>query len=258
MDRSFLSDARVVQASRDYVCIRLATYEDKAEAEFMKSIYTGRSGALENTTFAILSPDGKRKLAAAGRGPFHAFRNSQNMAAGLTRIAAQYDQATEQARFSDNQLPVMKSLDLALNVAAAEGLPLIVTIGDDPQLASAQRALLPITWSEEFAGQFVYAAVSDSEELKPITEIDGQSQIAVVDPGQFGLSGKTLAQFKSTDESDRMAGQLRKIVQQFPRSTKTHQSHVRLGIELGIEWESEIPETDPQSIRARERARGKR
>ena len=30
MDRSFLSDENIVQASRNFVCIRLATYEDAA------------------------------------------------------------------------------------------------------------------------------------------------------------------------------------------------------------------------------------
>ena len=60
MDGSFLSDADVVAASRKFVCIRLSTYEDAEEAEFLRSIYVGRSGDLENTVFAILSPDGKR------------------------------------------------------------------------------------------------------------------------------------------------------------------------------------------------------
>ena len=49
MDRSYLSDKDVVEASRDFVCIRLATYENAEEAKILKSIFTGRSGALENT-----------------------------------------------------------------------------------------------------------------------------------------------------------------------------------------------------------------
>ena len=130
MDRSFLSNAAVIAASRNFVCIRLATYEDKKEAEYMKSLYLGRSGVLENTTFALLAPDGMQKLRAAGRGPMHAFRRADQMARAMNRIAADYPGANK-ALFTDVQLPVMKSFDLALNVAAADGLPMLVTVADD-------------------------------------------------------------------------------------------------------------------------------
>ena len=63
MDRSYLSNKEVIEASRDFVCIRLATYENVAEAKILKSIFTGRSGELENTTFVLLAPDGNRRAA---------------------------------------------------------------------------------------------------------------------------------------------------------------------------------------------------
>ena len=76
MDGSFLSDDQVVVASREYVCIRLATYEDEREAEFLRRVFTGRSAALENTVFAILSADGTKPLVRSGRGPFFAFEDA--------------------------------------------------------------------------------------------------------------------------------------------------------------------------------------
>ena len=107
MDRSFLSDERVVTASRDFVCIRLATYEDAQEAKFLKSVFVGRSGDLENTVFAILSPDAQRNL-VRGRGPFFAFRDAKEMAKEMQKISAEYQ--TDDARPSPNlQLPTMKS-----------------------------------------------------------------------------------------------------------------------------------------------------
>lgn len=68
-----MSDATVVAASRGWICVRLATYESKEEGKFLESIFTGRSGLLENTTFALLGPDGKKRLSRAGRGPQHLF-----------------------------------------------------------------------------------------------------------------------------------------------------------------------------------------
>lgn len=256
MDRSFLSDAGVVAASRNFVCIRLATYEDQKEADFMKSIYIGRSGQLENTTFGILSPDGTRPLTESGRGPFHAFRGSASMAAGMNRIAKQYSGAKE-AALTDTQLPLMKNLDLALNVAAADGLPLVITVADSKKkLDGLNDTLVRAAWSKQLAGQFIYASVLDQTEFKPITGAKLKEGILVVEPGQFGLSGKVLAQIDSDASQQEIQTQLRKVIDDFPRHHKDHNSHVRLGIQLGVDWKTKIPETDPMSIRAKQRARG--
>ena len=67
MDGSFLSQPKVVAAARQFVCVRLTTYENKAEAGFLKAICPTGSGELENTVFTILAPDGKRQLARASR-----------------------------------------------------------------------------------------------------------------------------------------------------------------------------------------------
>ncbi len=257
MDRSFLSDASVVEASRQFVCIRLATYEDAAEAEFMKSVYVGRSGQLENTTFAILTPNGRTKLTAAGRGPFHAFRGSRSMADGMRKIAAKYPQAAKHA-LTDTELPFMKSLDIALNVAAADGLPMLIVRGDTPaERAGLCQRLVPAAWSEALAGQFVYCFVTRPEELKPVRGVEQGSRIVAVDPGPFGLSGKVLAQFTGDESTAQLKHGLLQAVADMPRSEKGHDNHVQLGIQLGIEWESEIPETDVQSLQAKERVRGR-
>lgn len=255
MDRSFLTEAEVVSESRNFVCIRLATYEDEQEAEFLKGVFLGRSGQMENTTFAILSPDGKQKLTSSGRSPLHAYRNAAQMAMGMKVIASQHSGA-KKAALSDRQLPLMKSVELALNVASCDNLPMIVAVAsDEKKLAALQRDLLPVVWSEALAGQFVVVSVTKKALLKPITGVEIIDGILVVEPDQFGLSGAVLRQFAADDRGD-LATELRLIVQSYPRPAKTHDTHVRLGIQLGIEWESEIPETDAQSIRARQRARG--
>ena len=111
MDRSFLTDKNVVAASRKFVCIRLATYEDKSESQFLKRLYVGRSGQMENTTFAILSPNAKRTLVSAGRGPFRAFRDANEMARQMNTISSKF---TNEGHVG-SVLPTMKSVELALN-----------------------------------------------------------------------------------------------------------------------------------------------
>lgn len=239
------------------------TYEDAEEAEFMKSIYLGRTGEMENTTFAILTPDGRTKLTRVGRGPFFEFSNSADMANGMKRIVAgSYKSASKQA-WSDTALPMVKSLELALNVASADSLPLIVIVGKDAiDRQKYSEKLRPLAWSEPLAGQFIYTTAKTAKELKPLTELPAAAEevsgILVVEPGQFGLSGKVLAHFGSKASADEMTTKLQQVIQELPRLRKDHGTHVRLGIELGVDWESEIPVTDQQSVRARERARGKK
>ena len=86
MDRSFLSGDQLIKASRDFVCIRTATYEDKEEAAFLKKTFASRPGAtLRNFGFCILSPDGRQKLRRSDRGPNFVYANSAAMAADLRK-----------------------------------------------------------------------------------------------------------------------------------------------------------------------------
>lgn len=258
MDGSYLSDAAVVEASRKFVCIRLATYEDACEAKFMESVFLPRTGLLENTTFGILSPDGKRRLTASGRGPMHAFRGSADMARSMNEISQQFA-GTRLSSLSDNQLPLMESVDIGLNVAACDNLPLVVTFSSDPQqLDKLHNALLGVAWSESLAGQLVYVTASDTKQLKPILGIEVSAGVLVVEPGQYGLSGKTLAQLQPTGTANEIQVALEQVVNNFARKPASTNAHIALGIQLGIEWKSEIPETDQQSLRAKERARGGR
>ncbi len=268
MDRSFLSDANVVAASRDFVCIRLTTYEDQAEADFLRTIYVGKSGGLENTTFAILSADGKTKLTKTGRAPFHEYRNSRSMAAGMQEIAKSNNVQPE-TMFTDTKLPFTKNLEIGLNVAASDGLPLVVIVAEDEkQLNALAGNALAAAWSKSVAGQFVYAAVLDQDQLKPITgrvTNSGTKQVAdenwngilIVEPDQFGVSGKVLATLALDSDSEAIHKAFNEAIASYPHKVHDHQAHVKLGIELGLDWESEIPETDPESLRAKERARGK-
>ena len=84
MDRSFLSTKQLIKVSREFVCIRTATYEDKREADFLKWAFL-RSPAedLRNFGFCILSPDGKRKLRRSFRGPNFVYADADAMVADL-------------------------------------------------------------------------------------------------------------------------------------------------------------------------------
>jgi len=70
------------------------------------------------------------------------------------------------------------------------------------------------------------------------------------------MSGKVLAQLDAKVTSEGLKSALVDAIKNCKRIAKNHNSHVNLGIKLGIDWESEIPESDPESAAARKRMRG--
>ncbi len=255
MDRSFLSDPDVVKATRDFVCMRLATYEDAEEAKYLATIYT-RHGVLENTVFAVLAPDGKTQLSRPGRRP--SYRRPSQMAESMSEIVEQNYKDAPTQRWTNNVLPEMKSLDLAINVASCDRLPLIVAVGDTPEeLAEIRKSLLPTAWSEELAGQFVFASILTSGDLRPLHGMDdgtGKTGAFIVVPDTFGLSGRFVARL--VDEAEGRSQQIREFLADFEPPRKTSENHVQSGFALGLKWETAIPVTDSQAARASRRLWG--
>ena len=250
MDRSFLSNDQVIEASRDFVCIRLATYEDAEEAKFLEKIYT-RRGDLENTVFAMLTPNSRRHLARAGRSP--AFRSPQQMAQRMKQIVADdYGNATAN-RWSNKTLPEMKSIELAINVASCDNLPVILAIGkDDASLDDMRRQLVPIAWNEKSAGQFVFATATSDIDLRLIGGVNEKHPegIYILEPGRFGMMSTVLAKLHDVSpQSEQIARTLR----EFEPHAKQHRQHVQAGYQLGLRWETAIPVTDKQAVQAASR-----
>src|SRR5688572_17584766 len=120
MDRSFLFEPAVVAKSRDFVCIRLATYESASEAKVLTSVFTARSGVLENTVFAMLAPDGTTPLVRSGRMWREAFGTPEEGIRRMGEFAAKYSGTAPVG----GEVPWLVDLRRAMNVAACEIQPL--------------------------------------------------------------------------------------------------------------------------------------
>jgi hypothetical protein len=253
MDRSFLSDATVIAASRKFVCVRLSTYEDKTEGEFLKAFHVTRSGELENTVFTILSPDGKRQLARASRSARQTFGDASRMAETMNHLAAEY--ASKDAG-TQPPLPTVRNVRLALDVAACDNQPLVVTssVNAVTRLALEDR-VGKLAWSDQFLGQFVYVTAAGSGELSAIDGVKPGSGVLVVQPDQFGQKGRVLAQVTAGAGDEELAKCLKDGLGQYRRADKMFQNHVRDGQRKGVFWETVIPVTDPMERNARERGR---
>jgi hypothetical protein len=252
MDRSFLSQPAVIAASRSFVCIRLATYEDREEGAFLKSFNVTRSGELENTVFTVLTADGKRQLARASRGASHTFGDAARMAQTMKRIAAAHPARPATGRPA---LPKVANVRLAVDVAACDNQPLVLVFAADAKTRrEIEEPLAALAWSEPYLGRFVYASAATARELAAIDGAKAATGILVIESDSFGLKGKVLAQTTGRTRAA-MVRCLTEGAQRFRGKEKTFGSHVREGHRKGVFWETAIPVTDPQEQAARERGR---
>jgi len=251
MDRSFLSAAGVVKASRSFVCVRLATYENKAEAALLKSLVRTRSGELENSVFALLAPDGKTPLARAGRGPHSVASTAARLAAAMNDVAEDNPGKADLAA-----LPLVANLKLAINVAACDNLPLVVLSAPTAETREAlEAAAAKLAWRPGVVGKYIWASC-DEAELKGVA--GAKPGLTVVQPARYGTSGKALAHAPA-DAGDA------KLLAALDAGRKAHAPdvgdswlHIREGHREGIFWEPPLPVTDPMEKDARQRGKGKK
>lgn len=235
MDRSFLSQPEVVQASRKYVCIRLATYENAEEAQILRSIFVGGSGEVENTTFALLAPDGRTLLARPGRSPNFAFRDAPHMARDMHQLAQAY-----KPRPSVPSLPGVSDLRLAINVGACDNLPVIAAIATDPGPLEAQLA--PLAWTPQLAGKAVWSVDTPAAAQKLLGGARGKDGFLVIQPGTYGLDGRVLAWVAAGPNALK---QLQQALALHRPAVKNAHDHIREGNRQGVHWQTRIPVTDP-------------
>ena len=181
---------------------------------------------------------------------------SRAMTTWLKETIAEDYPAAKKARWSDPALPEIKSLDLALNVASCDYTPVIVAVSRSPErLASLRKELLNVAWDPKLAGQFAFASSVGGSEVKAVLDLEAREGLFVLQPDAYGLSARILYEF---DDAKTAAERLMDIVKDYAPEPKNHGTHVRMGVALGMKWNTEIPVTDMQFVRATERLWGEK
>ncbi len=253
MDRSFLSKPEVIAASRQFVCVRLATYEDESENKFLKTFNVGRGGEVENSVFCILGPDGKQRLCRAARGISQVFADCDQMAAAMDKIAT-----TIKPKSAPKTLPLAANVRLAIDIASSDNQPLVIVVAKDAKQREAlESKLAAIAWSPTFVGRAIYVSANSTAELVGVNGVTLDAGIALVQTDKFGLKANMLKQIPATASDDKLAESLRLGMLSFEAQAKTFRSHVQEGHKQGIFWETKLPVTDVQEKSARERGRQK-
>ena len=241
----------VVKASREWICIRLLTYESEAEYEFMEELLGVQKGTLPNTVFCMLAPDGKTRLSRPSRSPSF-FRTPENLATQMQRLAAGYKSSVPDSFVAP--VPLIHRVDLALNVAASDNRPLIVAYHSNTDgLNTILNSVKHVIWEPEFIGQFMIAATTQPEDLKPLSGGTGEPGLYVIEPDEYGVSGK-VTRFVDAQKVEVLAKNMLALgLKSFQPFEKNHQQHIRSGYLFGIEWDTVVPESDPMSVQAKQR-----
>ena len=244
MDRSYLSDPDVVEASRSFICVRLVTYEDVGEMKFMNSIYDFRTPT-KNSLFAILDPSAKEHLVKPGRSMRSTFEDAAQMADRMKEITETYP-AERVASPTKLGMPYLKDVRLALNVAACDTQCLVILYA--PKQKDRRRLeslLLPLAWDKELIGEFLFVATDKATDLSRVSDTGEAAGLLVVTPGAYGLEGRQVEFVPLDTKPDEARAALVAAAQANRIGSKDSKRHIGLGRKEGVHWEPVLEDPGP-------------
>ena len=138
MDRSYLSDAAVVKASREFICVRIATYENEDEYAFISTAFRFRSSAKKNSFFAIMDSGATTHLVKSGRSPGFTFEDGLAMARRMNEII---EEAPGKKAMTPSRLglPYLESVRVALNVSSCDSQRTVVVYAPNARDRSSRK-----------------------------------------------------------------------------------------------------------------------
>jgi len=265
IDDGWLFQKEIIDASQNFVCIRLTSYESKSEAAFIENL----RGNPVNTAFAILDPSGKPALEVKGlgRGPGELFADPADMAKQLNEIAAKYPHKISQAHSQESSqkttsketanspaLPVTLSAKLGLAVASADLQPLVLVVASDPALRSTLEAkVAKLAWSKDFQGFFTYANAASTKGLLISQTGEAKDGVFIIEPDIFGATGKVVARVSATEVDKNLASAMKDALSKHVRMSKSRNKLKRLALVNGIFFETGIPVSGTREAADREK-----
>ena len=146
-------NADFIAATRKFVCVRIDTYESKENEKLVRDLMRGK---LVNTTFCLFDPSGTKQLSLVGRsvaGPFAS-------ASGLDRVSRRYE---TEGSLKQAMVPDFYSVRSGLNVASADGRPLVVIVAPEERMSDVEQRMRGIAWHEDIDVRFHFPGLQDAE-----------------------------------------------------------------------------------------------
>jgi hypothetical protein len=237
IDENFLTKKEVIDASKKFVCIRLTSYENKAEEKFVEKI----TGVMVNTAFAILNPNGEPEMKLRGnrRGPADLFTDTADMVKQMNDIAAKYPVKDASAIPA---LPITLSAKVGMAVAAADLQPLLVVISADPvKRASYESQVAKLAWSSAIRGRMTYASAANVKEIQQLKGETISEGVMLIEPNYFGSGGDVVKKVNASVIGTSLESAISDTLKNHIRVAKSRQELKRKGLAEGIFYETGIP-----------------
>ena len=262
------STEEFIEASRDFVCIRIETYENEEAEQLVKKVLNGKYA---NTSFVILNPQGTERLTRSGRSPSMAMSNDRGktdrtgrenpeIIGKMQQIASQFK---PRRNSSDAELQDFHSLRQALNCASADQRLLVFVNAPEKDRTQVEQNLKSVFTDDEVIGKFhldFADADTDQDWTTLIHRVTNKPGIVVVRSGQFGVEGRALDQLSLDEDPDTIIRALLDANEQFAKveKRKNYEQHVQEGRREGIYFENEISRRNSEDSDGNRRRKGKR
>lgn len=235
------------------MCIRVGTYESKKDAKFLATIYSNRDGELQNTVFAFLASDGKRRLMRTGRGPLHFFDSDKDMAASMKRMLKQHGKGRKpNAKLVG--LPFQVDLRRAMNIASCDRRPLLVVRGKNQKTNQKLiEGLAKVAWTDPIVGRCLYVNAPGLKKSKDLVGSDCSSGYLLVAPDDLGMACKVLKTIPFNKSTKKLKEAVTAAIQLHQRVEKNMHDLNRQARRQGIRWETAVPITDSHARGGRRR-----
>ena len=158
----------------------------------------------------------------------------------LSTVAALYP---PKADLHEAIVPDFHSLRQALNVASADQRVLVVIHGAEQTTQPLRESLKLVANDDRTIGRFHFDFESSSKSLQDIEGLVGDSGIALVRSGEFGLTGESMRQLPLNATPEEILQAMLMANEEFIKTTqkKSYLEHVSKGRKLGVFFEGAVP-----------------
>jgi len=232
------SDEEVIEATRNWVCVRLDSYESEQHQEWVRRFL---NGTFQNSAFCLLSPDGTEWLSKSGRGPNQVFGTAGNLISSMDKIVQRY---APKASSSEAVVQDFHSLRQAINVASADQRVLVLVAGSEEATKPLRDSLRKTAWHEDHVGRFHWDFESDAAVVEELVSKNQDKQgIFLLRGDKFGLAAEVMAELPLDATASELSEALKTTNKEYAATTekKVYSSHVAEGRKEGIHFEGAVP-----------------
>ena len=196
-------------------------------------------GRFENSAFCILSPNGQDWLTRANRGPEMVLgRGSATREMSLISLRYPAKANLEEAIVQD-----FHSFRQALNVASADQRVLVLVHATAEREKDLRQSLRHVANDPSVVGRFHFDFDQDAAWKEKIEGTRDGNGIVLINPGEFGMSGKVMNQLPLDATKSEIISALKAANTEFARTTtkKVYADHVAKGRSAGVYFEGAVP-----------------